>query len=181
LCARCAPPSATVRPSKHQSLDRRIALLVPATYEPWRTIAMKVRSNVIVVGLYFALKEAKRPYWDWLLANAQALWEQDVILAGDFNTGKPSIDEAGQTSTSSDQQSAFEELGFVDCWRSANPLGGDYTWFSSANNEFRLDYAWASPCMASRVTTIRHDHSARLAAMTDHATVVADLRPQGIG
>jgi len=32
------------------------------------------------------------------------------------------------------------ELGWVDAWRFLHPAKREFTWFSSANNGFRLDY-----------------------------------------
>lgn len=151
-----------------------IALPIIATLEEWRSVAVRVL-DVTVVGLYFPLNEAKRPFWKWVLANAAELRDRDVLLVGDFNTGKQGIDEAGFTLSSSDCQEALEALGYVDCWRSAHPDGRDYTWYSSAGNGFRLDYMWASPSFAPRVVSVAHNHDARVSSLTDHAAVVADI------
>lgn len=153
---------------------KKVALPVPATVDPWRSVAVNVR-DVTMVGFYFPLYDAKPPYWDWVLANATELRNRDVILAGDFNTGKRGIDELGHTLLCEEKQRALEELGFVDCWRAAHPDGREYTWFSSAGNGFRLDYLWASPSIAPRISSVRHIDGARTTRFTDHSAVVADL------
>jgi len=139
-----------------------------------RSIGVSI-DGIDVFGFYFPLNEAKELYWDWLLANAERLQDRDVILLGDFNTGKTRIDEAGDTFDCQDKHDALEELGFVDTWRAAYPKERDYTWYSSAGNGFRLDYIWASQALAGRVERVRHDHEARLTLSSDHSAVVADF------
>ncbi len=147
---------------------------IPPTSDPWRSMGAEV-GGVSVFGFYFPLKEAKALYWDWLLLNANELLNRDVILAGDFNTGKRLIDEAGESLDCQDKHAALEELGFVDTWRAAYPMGRDYTWYSSFGNGFRLDYIWASPSLAPRIQRVWHDHEARLTLASDHSAVVADF------
>lgn len=147
---------------------------IPAPTETWRSQGVRA-AGIDVFGFYFPLGSAKALYWNWMLANAEMLLTQDVLLIGDFNTGKHSVDEVGRTFDCVEKHAALESLGFVDTWRAANPEGKDYTWFSSARNGFRLDYIWASPSIASKVTRVTLDHDARLAAATDHSAVVADL------
>jgi exodeoxyribonuclease-3 len=151
-----------------------IDLPIPAATEPWRSLGVSIE-GLEVFGSYFPLKEAKPLYWDWLLANAQKIVDRDVVLLGDFNTGKIRIDEAGETFDCQDKQEAMEKLGFIDAWRSFYPKGRDYTWYSSSGNGFRLDYIWTSPPLASRIMRVWHDHEARLTLSTDHSTVVADI------
>lgn len=151
-----------------------IELPIPPSIDPWRSIGVNVE-GIIVFGFYFPLKDAKSPYWDWLLANAEMLRERDVLLVGDFNTGKFRIDEAGETFDCQEKLGALEELGFVDTWRAAYPQGRDYTWYSSYGNGFRLDFIWASPLLAPRVQRAWHDHEGRLTLSSDHSAVVADL------
>lgn len=151
-----------------------IELPIRSDNESWRSLAVRV-VGVDVVGFYFPLRDAKAPYWDWVLANAAAMLDRDVLLIGDFNTGKQGIDEVGRTLDSAEKQAALEDIGFVDTWRAANPEGRDYTWFSSAGNGFRLDYIWASPSLAHRVKSIYHDHEARLSGASDHAAVITEI------
>jgi exodeoxyribonuclease-3 len=151
-----------------------IELPVPSTVDSWRSIGVSV-DGIDVFGFYFPLNEAKEQYWDWLIANAEKLRDHDVILAGDFNTGKIRIDEAGETFDCQDKHEALEKLGFVDTWRASYPKGRDYTWYSSSGNGFRLDYIWASPSLAPHIQHLWHDHEARLTQASDHSAVLADI------
>jgi len=159
---------------------RAVDLPVPGAGEPWRSIGVSV-GGVDAFGFYFPLGEAKQVYWNWLLSNAQELRDRNVILLGDFNTGKTRVDEAGETFGCPDKHEALESIGFVDTWRAKYPKGRDYTWYSSAGNGFRLDYIWASPSLAPLVRSVWHDHQVRLALHSDHSTVVADFSiPTGL-
>ena len=149
-------------------------LPIQTTSESWRSIGVSV-DGIDVFGFYFPLKEAKSLYWDWLLANAAKLRDRNVVLLGDFNTGKMRVDEAGETFDCQDKHEALEEIGFIDTWRGANPTGRDYTWYSSYGNGFRLDYIWASPALAPSIQRVWHEHEVRLARYSDHSAVIADL------
>ncbi len=73
-----------------------VELPVHGVTQPWRSIGVSV-DGVDVFGFYFPLGDAKRVYWDWLLTNAKEVRDRNVILLGDFNTGKVRTDEAGET------------------------------------------------------------------------------------
>lgn len=149
-------------------------LPIPSPTDPWRSVGARI-NDIDVFGFYFPLGEAKEPYWDWLLANANELRARNVLLVGDFNTGKCGIDEAGEGFDCQDKHEALEVLGFVDTWRSAHPEGREYTWYSSAGNGFRLDYIWASPQISQSVQQVWHDHEARITRSSDHSAVIAEL------
>ena len=151
-----------------------LALPIPAPTDPWRSVGARI-DDIDVFGFYFPLEEAKETYWDWLLANAKQLIGRNVLLVGDFNTGKSGTDEAGEGFDCQDKHEALEMLGFVDTWRDTHPEGRDYTWYSSAGNGFRLDYIWASPQLAQSVQRVWHDHEARLTHSSDHSAVIAEL------
>ena len=55
------------------------------------------------------------------------------MVIGDFNTGRASVDEPGNTFFCRDRFEALEtEAGLVDAWRSRNGDRMEPTWFSSA-------------------------------------------------
>jgi exodeoxyribonuclease-3 len=151
-----------------------VELPIAAATEPWRSIGVDV-DGLTVFGFYFPLKDAKSPYWDWILANAALLRDREVLLIGDFNTGKFRIDEAGETFDCQEKVEALEQLGFVDTWRAAYPKGRDYTWYSTYGNGFRLDYIWASSLLAPRIQRAWHDHEPRLTLSSDHSAVIVDM------
>lgn len=149
-------------------------LPIPAATEPWRSIGVDI-DGTKVFGFYFPLKDAKAPYWDWMLANAAILRDREVVLIGDFNTGKFRLDEAGETFDCHEKMEELEQLGFVDTWRAAYPKGRDYTWYSAYGNGFRLDYIWASSQVFPQVQRAWHEHETRLTLASDHSAVVIDI------
>jgi exodeoxyribonuclease-3 len=151
-----------------------IELPLPATSDAWRSIGLSV-DGIDVFGFYFPLNEAKAQYWDWLIANTERLRDRNVVLAGDFNTGRIRIDEAGETFDCQDKHEELERLGFVDTWRASYPKGRDYTWYSSSGNGFRLDYIWVSPSLAPHVQRVWHYHETRLTLSSDHSAVAVEL------
>jgi exonuclease III len=151
-----------------------VELPIPSATERWRSIGVCV-DGITVFGFYFPLKDAKALYWDWMLANAAKLRDREVILIGDFNTGKFRIDEAGETFDCQEKLEELEQLGFVDTWRKAYPKGRDYTWYSSYGNGFRLDYIWVSSQLSPRIQRAWHDHETRLTLISDHSAVALDL------
>ena len=68
-------------------------------------------------------------------------------------------------------------MGWVDAWRDRNPEGREFTWFSPRpdQNGFRLDHAFLSPTLASRLRDVRYDHSTRESHASDHSALVVDL------
>ncbi len=154
-----------------------VELPILAVTEPWRSLGVTI-DGIDVFGFYFPLNEPKQLYWDWVLNNAAKLHDRDIVLMGDFNTGKIRVDETGETFDCQDKHETLERLGFVDAWREFYPKGRDYTWYSSYGNGFRLDYIWVSPGIESRIQRIWHDHEARLTLFSDHSTVLADITIQ---
>ena len=73
--------------------------------------------------------------------------------------------------------SLFDDIGFVDVFRTLNPHPEQYTWWSNrgqarANNVgWRLDYHLATPRVASRA---RAEHIYLEQRFSDHAPLVID-------
>ena len=71
----------------------------------------------------------------------------------------------------------FEELGFVDVFRTLNPHPDQYTWWSNRgqararNVGWRLDYHLATPGVASLAT---REHIYLEQRFSDHAPLVID-------
>jgi exonuclease III len=96
-------------------------------------------------------------------------------MIGDFNTGKHYIDEEGATFLGPEYIDRLEELGYSDAWRVTHQATRDYTWFSSAGNGFRLDYAFLSPALTPRLARAEHIHKTRLEAVTDHSALLVEI------
>ena len=151
----------------------------PITAGPNRQRLLEVRvGDVLVGGAYFPLKKPKVAFWrDEFLPYAESRLDEPAILIGDWNSGQPYRDEAGATLYAVREFSRLSEMGWVDAWRSRNPDGREFTWYSKPyGNGFRLDHAFLSPSLAPRLLDVRYDHSTRESGTSDHSALVVDLK-----
>lgn len=132
--------------------------------------------GVIVCGVYMPLNAAKLPYWETLIAHAQA--NRIGLLIGDFNTGTNDLDKdpQGAKFVGPEMPGRLQDSGYVDVWRSLHPGVREYSWYSRpGDNGFRLDYIFAESALAQQITRCEYDHAPRLAGDTDHSALVASL------
>lgn len=132
--------------------------------------------GTIVAGVYLPQAHAKLPYREALIDRARRS-EVDLLI-GDFNTGNNDLDKdpKGTKFIGPEMPGRLIASGYVDVWRSLHPTVREYSWFSRpGDNGFRLDYIFATPELARRVTSCEFDHAPRLADETDHSGLVASL------
>lgn len=128
-----------------------------------------------IVAVYLPPGQKKLPSWERLLNTAAALGTEPTLIIGDFNTGKHFIDEDGATFIGPENIDRLEELGYIDAWRHLHPAAREYTWFSSAGNGFRLDFAFLSPSLSDRLARAVHIHETRIDGITDHSGLVIEM------
>lgn len=129
-----------------------------------------------IVAVYLPPGPKKLPSWERLLNTAAALATEPTIIIGDFNTGKHYIDEDGATFIGPEHIDRLEEFGYIDAWRHLHPITRDFTWFSSAGNGFRLDFAFVSPSLSDRIAHAEHIHQTRIDAITDHSGLIIEIK-----
>ena len=144
-----------------------------------RLLEARVR-GVVVGGAYFPLKGPKVEFWrEEFLPYAQGRIGDPAILVGDWNSGQPYLDEAGATLYAAREFARLSEMGWVDAWRSRNPDGREFTWYSKPHgNGFRIDHAFVSPALAPHLLDARYDHSTRESGASDHSALVVDIAPR---
>jgi exodeoxyribonuclease III len=128
-----------------------------------------------IVAVYLPPGPKKLPSWELLLNTAATLATEPTLIIGDFNTGKHYIDEDGATFIGPENIDRLEKLNYIDAWRHLHPTARDYTWFSPAGNGFRLDFAFLSPSLATKLTSARHIHETRIDTITDHSGLVVEI------
>lgn len=115
--------------------------------------------------------------------------EAQILLAGDWNVAPRDTDvwdisafEGGIYVSEAERAAfnAFAEAGFVEVTREAD--GGDYTFWDyqrlcfPRNEGMRIDFAWASPALAERVTSAFIDRDERKGkGASDHVPVIVDI------
>ncbi len=124
----------------------------------------------------------KKQFWERLNAHASAHVGDNLLIAGDFNTGLK-IDAEGVPFKLSSCMRELINFGYQDAWRATHGEAREYTWYSQTKidgvtqdkNGFRLDYVFASPTMALRLLDCKHSHVERTARISDHSMLIADF------
>jgi exonuclease III len=130
---------------------------------------------VISVG-----EEAKRQFWDLLLAAAAERRDEPFAIVGDLNTGAPGLDEPRSSLYCSDSFLALSAAGWADAWRRLHPGVREWTWLSKGRGRhvgwgYRLDHAFLSPSLAPRLVACEYLHEPRDAGLSDHSLMLVDL------
>jgi exodeoxyribonuclease III len=123
-------------------------------------------------GFYFTHGRAKIPVFEFILSLPKEYLQAPSILIGDFNSGKHYIDEKGATFSCVNYFGQIEDNGWIDAWRYFNKDLREFSWFSNAGNGFRIDHAFASPAMMSRITAVRYLHDHRKPSLSDHSALL---------
>lgn len=145
--------------------------------EPYRLIQTELPCGLQLVGVYMPNLLRKVPYWDAVLRAARRRRGGHAIFVGDFNTTRHFLDEAGAVCLTSRYMDDIERAGFRDAWRDRNPAAREFSWYSHRGNGFRLDHAFCSAPLASRLRAVRYSHDERLRGVSDHSAIVMDFLP----
>jgi exodeoxyribonuclease III len=129
-----------------------------------------------IYGTYFPLKNKKVPVFDFFLAEAKKQGPENMLIVGDFNTGKHYLDEAGATFYQSEYLERLEELGLEDLWRAQHGDKRAFSWFSPRKkNGFRIDHMYGGRRLAKQVKDCYYDQDPLRAGFSDHALMVLEL------
>ena len=139
-----------------------------------RAVAVRT-GGLALMGLYFPQREAKIALFRFLLGLPREYLDGRTVLAGDFNTGRHNIDETGATFIASDCFERLAETGWVDAFRHLHPDASEFSWFSRGGNGFRVDHLLLSPPLVPALREIKYSQGERLAGVSDHAILLADL------
>lgn len=151
---------------------------LPSVLSLWQANIAWIR----VVGVYLPSGEAKRPFWDALIAAASMPTSPDLFI-GDFNTGTNTLDRSGGALfVGADYMARVADAGLTDLWRSRFPAEREYTWYSARGlNGFRLDHAFGSARLTPLVNSCRYDHGPRLERISDHSAMIIETQEDSSG
>jgi exodeoxyribonuclease III len=129
------------------------------------------------------LNVAKARFWESILEAAEERLDEPFLLLGDWNTGAHRVDETGKTFICADHFGKLSALGWADLWRDRNPGVTEWSWYSTLKggvrgNGFRLDHAFATPGLLSRVEACRYSHREREAGVSDHSMMIVEVTGQ---
>jgi exonuclease III len=138
--------------------------------------------GLILAGVYVPVISAvplaeKRRFWSMLHAAASRHIDENFLVVGDWNTGDFPLDKEapGRPFSCTREYRKMMELGFEEAWRTLNGDLREYTWRSNRGTGFRIDHAFLSPPLRSRLVDARYSHREREAKISDHSVMVVDL------
>lgn len=131
---------------------------------------LKIESDeLILYGTYFPQKNEKKKIFEFLLKEIAVETTKPTIVIGDFNTGKPFVDELKNTFYCSKYMDFIEQCGYVDAWRFIHHDEREYTWFSNKGNGFRVDHAFINANYKNNIVECYYSHDERIHKLSDHS------------
>jgi exodeoxyribonuclease III len=121
--------------------------------------------------------ERKRRMWESVRQAAALRKNEPYLIVGDWNTGDFPADKSrpGRPFKFTDQFRGLAEEGFVEAWRHFHPEGNEYSWYRHDGSGFRIDHAFVSPGLLSRVSGCRYSHQERVHGASDHSVLIVDI------
>lgn len=120
-------------------------------------------------GCYFPLQNLKKDVFEFLLNQIRENERENIIITGDFNTGKHFIDEKGKTFYCSEYFDELEQNEMTDAWRLINGEKKEFSWFSNEGNGFRLDHFFIKSDFKNQIKSCEYIHKYREEKISDHS------------
>jgi exonuclease III len=131
-------------------------------------------AGIKLVGTYFPQRKDKAGVFNTL----ETLASSNLLAIRDFNTGCNILDAEGAKFYCADQFLNLANTILTDLWRAHNgEVTQEYSWYSNADNGFRIDHALAGMKATSRCVACYYDHSTRN-LLTDHSALIVELQTQ---
>ena len=132
-------------------------------------------SNFSLLAVYFAQGREKQLLFDYIASSCSKKLLPMGLVIGDFNTGKPYLDEAGKTFACTEAFANLEQLGLIDSWRSRNEECREFSWYSNKGNGFRIDHVFSTLQLNQRIQYISYEHRPRIEKETDHSAMIVEF------
>lgn len=136
----------------------------PGNYRKYRSVLCE-NEGVIFCGSHFPY-ESDEVFLKYMYGFFASNLEKEILLIGDLNANDP---ERGNKK----MVNKLLEKGAVDLWIAA---GNNEDTPTEAKYSGRLDYAIASPLLASKIQNIETDPYPMESGMTDHAAIIVDIK-----
>lgn len=120
-------------------------------------------------------------FWSAVLERLERAGERDAVVIGDFNAGAAESDVPATARLAGTRfMRELEPLGFTDLWRGLNGTDArEHSWEGPAN-PYRIDHAFGSAGVTSRVRACHYRHDERLAGVSDHSMLCLELTPRAL-
>jgi len=140
-------------------------------------IVIKINlEEFIIYGCYFPNMKLKKKVFEFLHSEIKKNGTKNLIITGDFNTGKHLLDEKGSTLMFANYFDIFEDEGLIDAWRHLHQERREFSWHSNKGNGFRLDHLFVGENLKDLIKECYYDHKLREDNISDHSlmTLVLD-------
>jgi len=121
----------------------------------------------------------KAAYWQFLIDYGRRYRHARAVVCGDFNTGRRFSDASSDTGFGrfgcERLLGAFCSIGFRDAFRLKHPESREFSWFSPWGQGLRIDGAYLSKPLHTRVESASYGHEARRSGISDHAPFLLRL------
>ena len=132
-------------------------------------------SNFSLLAVYFAQGKEKQTLFDYISSCCvQELLPRGLVI-GDFNTGRPYLDEANKSFACTESFANLEKIGLIDSWRSRNLECREFSWYSNRGNGFRIDHVFSTLLLDQSIQHVGYDHLPRINDETDHSAMIVEF------
>jgi exonuclease III len=105
----------------------------------------------------------------------------DMIMIGDFNTGRQDLDISEKRTFYCLDMFAQLEERMVEAWRRLHPEAREYSWYSRGHKTgieigWRIDHAFLLPSLVPRLVACEYNHRFRAPGLTDHSGMLLELQ-----
>ncbi|MBT8191289.1 MAG: hypothetical protein KJO29_12735 [Bacteroidia bacterium] len=125
-----------------------------------------------IYGVYMPHKK-KHKLFEFLTKESKQ--HENLIIAGDYNSGKNYIDQKGNSFWYTDQLTQLEESGMEDAFRLKHVDIAEYSWFSHKGNGFRYDHIYMNKVLTPVLSDCYYEHSWREKGLSDHSPMFLEL------
>jgi endonuclease/exonuclease/phosphatase family metal-dependent hydrolase len=139
----------------------------------FRYLPFEVPSATLDVrAIYAPLHREPYPeFWRAVLASVTAEAGEPVLMIGDFNAGQSLVDSPAADVLASSYFCRLPACGYTDLWRHGRDAGClEPTWLGPVN-PYRLDHAFGSESVLSRLANCTYNHLVREAGDSDHSSL----------
>lgn len=131
--------------------------------------------ELVLYGTYFPQKNEKKKIFEFIINEMAVETTKPTVFIGDFNTGKPYVDEMKNTFYGSQYMDTIEQKGYVDAWRLIHRDEREYTWYSNKGNGFRVDHAFVNSNKKTNIIACRYSHDERINMLSDHSLMEIEM------
>ena len=131
--------------------------------------------ELVLYGTYFPQKKEKEKIFEFLLKEMAIENSKPTIFIGDFNTGKPFLDEEKNTFYCSKYMDVIEQRGYVDAWRHVHQDKREFTWYSNKGNGFRIDHTFIHSSHKNNIVGCDYSHEVRINRFSDHSMMEIEI------